>query len=139
MTITLGYAIYSIRKELMINKFKVNFFKERDGSKPVGQFIKQLDLKMKAKVVSDLSILEEYGNLAQKPLSEELEDGIFELRTVRGSNIIRILYFFDKDKIIIATNGFVKKQQKTPRKEIELAKKRRADYYSRKEEGTYEQ
>ena len=41
---------------------------------------------------------------------------------------------FDKDKIIIATNGFVKKKQKTPRSEIELAKHRRADYHSRKEE-----
>lgn len=48
------------------------------------------------------------------------------------------LYFFDKGQIIIATNGFVKKQQKTPRGEIDLAKQRRTDYHSRKEAGTYE-
>jgi len=52
--------------------------------------------------------------------------------------IVRVLYFFDKDRIIIATNGFVKNQQKTPRSEIELAKDRRADYHHRKEAGTYE-
>ena len=39
---------------------------------------------------------------------------------------------------IIATNGFVKKQQKTPRSEIDLAKQRRSDYHRRKEAGIYE-
>ena len=61
------------------------------------------------------------------------EDGIFELRSKAGTDIVRILYFFDGDRIIIATNGFVKKQQKTPRSEIELAKKRRIYHLSKKE------
>ena len=56
-----------------------------------------------------------------------------ELRTILGNNIVRILYFFDEDVIIIATNGFVKKQQKTPRSEILLAKQRRTIYLTRKE------
>ena len=55
------------------------------------------------------------------------------LRTILGNNIVRILYFFDEDEIIIATNGFVKKQQKTPRSEILLAKQRRTIYLTRKE------
>ena len=76
--------------------------------------------------------------MAREPLSKELEDGIFELRTIEGDNIVRILYFFDKGRIIIATNGFVKKKQKTPRSEIDLAKDRRTDYHRRKEAGTYE-
>ncbi len=118
--------------------FKVDFYKDSKGNKPLGEFIKSLDLKMKAKVVANLHLLEEYGNLAREPLSEELEEGIFEIRTIVGSNIVRILYFFDKERIVIATNGFVKKRQKTPRGEIELAKKRRTDYFSRKEAGTYE-
>ena len=56
-----------------------------------------------------------------------------ELRTILGNNIVRILYFFDEDEIIIATNGFVKKQQKTPRSEILLARHRRTIYLTRKE------
>ncbi len=106
--------------------------------KPVGVFIRNLDIKMKAKVVANLHLLEEYGNLAREPLSKELKDGIFELRTIEGNNIVRILYFFDENRIIIATNGFIKKQQKTPRNEIDLAKQRREDYFSRKEAGIYE-
>ena len=113
--------------------FSVNFYREEDGSKPVGEFIRSLDTKMKAKVVSDLHRLEMLGNEARAPLSKFLEDDIFELRSVSGSNIVRILYFFDEDEIIIATNGFVKKQQKTPRSEILLAKQRRAIYMAGKE------
>ncbi len=118
--------------------FRVDFYKDNDGNKPAGSFIRSLDVKMKAKVVADLHLLEDYGNLAREPLSKELEDGIFELRSIVGNNIVRILYFFDKDRIIIATHGFVKKKSKTPRSEIILAKTIRADYRYRKENGTYE-
>ena len=116
-----------------MEKFEVNFYREEDGTKPVGVFIRSLDLKLKAKVVADLHLLEEYGNLAREPLSKSLEDGIFEVRSQVGNNIVRILYFFDDSRIIIATNGFVKQQQNTPRTEIELAKCRREIYYMRKE------
>lgn len=114
----------------------MDFYKEEDGTKPVGKFIRSLDMKMKAKVVANLHLLEEYGNMSREPLSKELEDGIFELRTIENNNIVRILYFFDNGRIIIATNGFVKKKQKTPRSEIELAKEKRRDYHRRKEAGT---
>lgn len=46
--------------------------------------------------------------------------------------LVRILYFFDEGETIIATNGFIKKQQKTPRSEILLAKQRRTIYLKRK-------
>lgn len=39
---------------------------------------------------------------------------------------------FDANKIIVVTNGFVKKQQKTPRSEILVAMQRRAEYFNRK-------
>ncbi len=47
------------------------------------------------------------------------------------SNISRVLYFFQVGDKAFLTNGFVKKTQKTPRQEIELAKKYRADYMRR--------
>lgn len=52
----------------------------------------------------------------------------------QGSNITRVLYFFYIGKKIIATNGFVKKTQKTPPKELNLAKERRADWLERHKE-----
>ena len=65
------------------------------------------------------------------PHSEHLGDGIFELRVKQGSNIERVLYFFFTGDKAILTNGFTKKQQKTPPGEIRLAKDRRADYERR--------
>jgi phage-related protein len=65
------------------------------------------------------------------PYTKYLEDGIFELRTKQGSNISRVLFFFYYGGKIILTNGFIKKSQKTPRREIDLAKKYRSDYLER--------
>ena len=76
-------------------------------------------------------MLEDYGPDLKQPYSKHLEDGIFELRVKFSSNITRTLYFFAKGKRIILTNGFVKKTQKTPKKEIDLAKKRKVDYLER--------
>lgn len=120
------------------SNFKVDFYKDTNGTKPLGDFIRTLDMKMKARVVANLHLLEEYGDQARAPLSKMLGDGIFEIRTIFAGNIVRVLYFFDGNKIIIATNGFVKKQQQTPKQEINLAKRRREDYFRRKDAGLYE-
>ena len=86
---------------------------------------------MRAKLSGILELLEEYGNQVREPYSKHLEDGIFEIRGKIGNNISRILYFFYFEGRIILTNGFLKKTQKTPRQEIELAKKYRKDFLER--------
>jgi len=63
---------------------------------------------------------------------KHLEDGIYEIRIEYGNNIYRIFSFFDENKLVILLNVFQKKTQKTPRKEIEQAKKLRGDYYENK-------
>ena len=69
--------------------FKVDFYKKEDGTKPVGQFIRGLDVKMKAKVVANMHLLEEYGNMTREPLSKELDEGIImrERRPVLMSDL----------------------------------------------------
>ena len=59
-------------------------------------------------------------------------DGIYEIRIEYQSNIYRIFCFFDKGKLIVLLNGFQKKTQKTPRKEIELAEKLKKEYFNEK-------
>lgn len=63
-----------------------------------------------------------------EPYSKHLEDGIFELRAQQGNNIARALYFFRVGQKIIITNGFIKKTKKTPKSELNLAKKYRTEY-----------
>ena len=52
-------------------------------------------------------MLQKKGSLTREPYSKHLEDGIFELRAVKGSNISRVLYFFYYGGKIILTNGFM--------------------------------
>ena len=111
--------------------FNVIFYETEDGKTPVEDFLNSLDVKMRVKLIRLLEILEEKGTELREPYSKLLDDGIFELRCKFGSNITRTLYFFYKDGNIIITNGFVKKTQKTPLKEINLAKERRTDYINR--------
>ena len=61
-----------------------------------------------------------------------LSNGIWEIRAKVGRNAFRILCFFD-DNLIIATNGFKKKTQKTPNYEIKLAEQRKNSYFIKKE------
>lgn len=56
-------------------------------------------------------------------------DGIFEIRIEYGSNIYRVLCFFDKGNLVILINSFQKKSQKTPSKEIDLAEKLKKQYF----------
>ena len=62
---------------------------------------------------------------------EQIYNEIFELRCKFGSDITRVLYFFYYEGKIIMTNGFVKKTQKTPKEEIQIAKDRRKDFIER--------
>ena len=111
--------------------FIVDFYKLENGKCPVQDFIMSLDMKMRAKTLRIISLLKEYGNLLGEPFSKSLKDGVFELRIQFGSDNVRILYFFCNGKTIILTNGFVKKTQKTPEKEIFLALKYREEYLKR--------
>ena len=113
--------------------FEIIFYKTEKGEVPVADFLDSLDIKMREKMLMSIRLIKEKGFKVRLPYSEELEDGIFELRAKVGSNITRGLYFFFVGRKIVLTNGFVKKTQKTPKAEIERAKRYRKDFFSRKE------
>ncbi|HCA43405.1 MAG TPA: addiction module toxin RelE [Bacteroidetes bacterium] len=55
--------------------------------------------------------------------------GLFEIRIEVESNIYRIFCCFDKGNVVVLFNGFLKKTQKTPVKELEKAKKIMYEYF----------
>jgi phage-related protein len=59
--------------------------------------------------------------------------GLYVIRVEVGSDIYRVFSFFDKGRLIILVNGFQKKSQKTPKKEIELAERLKKEYFDEKE------
>ena len=86
-------------------------------------FVKQRE-KVQDKITWTIEIIEELEKVPETYL-KHIEDtnGLYEIRVKQGSDIFRIFYFFDKGKLIIITNVFQKKGQKTPKKEIEKALK----------------
>ncbi len=117
-----------------MDEYEIIFYDKPDGTEPAKEFIMSLDDKMRAKIISLIEMLENNSGYLREPYSKHLIDGIFELRAKVGNNISRVLYFFVVGKSIILTNGFVKKSQKTPKKEIDLAKKYRNEFLNRKGE-----
>lgn len=77
--------------------------------------------------------------MLREPFSKPLGEGIFEVRAKQETDISRVLYFFVVGKKVILTNGFVKKTQKTPPREIEkpsgteqiISRERRAEQWER--------
>ena len=59
-------------------------------------------------------------------------DGLFEIRIEYRSNIYRIFCCFDEGNLVVLFNGFQKKSQKTPKKEIERALRIKEEYFDLK-------
>jgi len=111
--------------------FNVDFYRLSNGTAPVEQFLNSLSIKMRTKAMYSLLLLEKFGNRLREPYSKEVDQGIFELRIQFANDITRIFYFFYVGNKIILTNGFVKKTQKTPKSEIQLAIRYKKDYERR--------
>jgi phage-related protein len=59
-------------------------------------------------------------------------NGLYEIRIEYQSNIYRIFCCFDEGKLVVLFNGFQKKTQKTPQKEIIKAEHLMQDYFNNK-------
>jgi phage-related protein len=110
---------------------EIKFYEDQTGRVPMKEFLDGLDIKMRQKMLRSIQALQDMGISLRMPLSESLEDGIFELRAKSGTNISRVMYFFIIGNRAVLTHGFIKKIQKTPRRELQRAKDIRADYFRR--------
>ncbi len=90
--------------------------------KSLEKFIRSLEKQTIAKVLRTTDLLEEFGYKLGSPHIKKISDNLFELR-VQGKQEIRIFYIFSKNQIILL-HGFVKKSQKTPKREIEIAQRK---------------
>ena len=95
-------------------------------------FEKQRD-KVKSKIIWTFDLIEEVMQVPEIYLKHiEGTDGLYEIRVQFGSDIFRIFCFFDEGQLVVLANGFQKKTQKTPRKEINKALKIKEEYESEK-------
>jgi phage-related protein len=104
--------------------FYKNYFQE---------FFDKQNKKVKAKIVWTLDLIEELHRVPETYLKHiENTEGLYEIRVQLGSDIFRIFCFFDQGQLVVLVNGFQKKTQKTPKKEIEMALKIKAAYENEK-------
>ena len=105
---------------------KVVFFKTDTGNEPVREWLKELS-KDDCKVIGADILTVQYAWPVGKPLVDNLGDGLWEVRSRLDNRIARTLFAM-VDQEIVLLHGFIKKQQKTPQDELELAKKRKKQY-----------
>ena len=118
--------------------YNVEFYETQDGKSQIWEFLEEL--RIKAATSKDariqhkqaslyIELLQQNGTRLNENITKHLEDGIWELQP--GNN--RVFYFFFQDNTFVLLHQFRKKTQKTPKREIEKAKRERDDYLFRKE------
>ncbi len=96
-------------------------------------FFDKQNKKVKAKFVWTFDLVEDLQRVPETYLKHiENTDGLYEIRVQFGSDIFRIFCFFDQGQLVVLANGFQKKKQKTPQKEIDMALKIKAEYENEK-------
>ena len=96
-------------------------------------FFSKQNKKVKAKIIWTFDLVEELQRVPETYLKHlDNTDGLYEIRVQLASDIFRIFCFFDQGQLVVLANGFQKKTQKTPKKEIEMALKIKAEYESEK-------
>lgn len=116
--------------------YEIIFYEDKNGKSDVMDFITRLNQSARTnkesrinlnKIIAYMDLLEEMGTRVGEPVTKHLGGEIWELRPLKN----RILYAYYRDNQFLMLHHFVKKTGKTPRKEIEQAKRNLKDYLER--------
>ena len=90
---------------------------------------------MKGKIQYVFELIKQVDRVPEKFLKQITgTNGLYEIRIEYQSNIYRIFSCFDDGLLVVLFNGFQKKTQKTPKKEIEKAERLMREYFSNKDD-----
>lgn len=114
--------------------YQIHFYRDSDGSEPVKEYIQKLaakndkDSRIKLNKIRDyVKILSEHGTRAGEPYMKHIDGDIWELRPLRD----RIFFFGWNGDSFVLLHQFMKKTQKTPKREIEQAHRNMNDFLER--------
>lgn len=108
---------------IVIMAWEILFYVTPSGQRVVEDFIDNLDKQTRTKTARQIDLLEAYGTAVGMPHTKALGGGLLELR-VRGKREVRIFYAYAVGKRIFMLHSFVKKTRATPKKELDIARKR---------------
>lgn len=103
---------------------KVLFFVSPTGQHPIKDFLSSLNNKQEAKLLRIINNIKIYGLNSVIPHLKKLSGTPFWEIRVLGNDNLRIIYAIPLGKYVLLLHGFIKKTQKTPQKEINIATKR---------------
>lgn len=115
----------------MDKQWDIDFYSDKNGKCELSDWIMNLKVYQRDKVIAWIDKLEELGPLLPRPYADLLRDGIHELRVKVSGNQVRILYFFVFENRIVLTHPFYKNVSKVPEKEIKKAIEIREEYIER--------
>lgn len=102
--------------------FELRLYQEASGKIPVLEWLKDFNKEERKIVDRDIKYIQ-YSWPWKMPLIKPLGGGLMEIRIKLKDKQVRI-FFILHDSIIVLLHGFVKKTQKTPNNEIDIALKR---------------
>lgn len=108
--------------KIMKPTLDVRFFVTDSGSEPVREWLKDLPTIERKVIGEDIKTVQ-LGWPLGMPLVRNLGDGIWEVRVKLENRIVRVLFALDKSTMVLL-HGFIKKQQATPKPDLDLAKDR---------------
>lgn len=117
---------------------KVVFYKERDGSVPLLEWLDGLPAKVQLKCLAKIERLKQEGHELRRPEADLLRDKIYELRASYQGVHYRLLYFFHGKVAAIVSHG-ITKEDRVPSAEIARSIERRRQYELNPKAHTYEE
>lgn len=108
-------------------KLPAFFYATRSRTEPVREWLKNLDETDRRAIGRDIAAAE-YGWPIGMPVCRALGRGLYEIRSRIGAGRIARVIFFVSGPEMVLLHGFIKKSQKTPRTDLDLAVQRMKDY-----------
>ncbi len=106
----------------------VTFFKTQSGNEPVRDWLRGLETDYKKVIGEDIKLIQFRWPLGM-PLVRKMEADLWEARSnLPQGNISRVFFTVSGSQMILL-HGFIKKSQKTPKKEIEQARRRKNEWF----------
>ena len=103
-------------------RLQVYFFKTATNKQPVRDWLKGLRVEDKKIIGNDLKTAQ-FGWPIGMPLIRKLDADLWEVRSRLHNRIARVIFTVEGDKMVLL-HGFIKKSQKTPQSDLQLAKQR---------------
>jgi phage-related protein len=104
--------------------WQVDFYVDENGRAPVKEFLTELPMGHRAKLLATIKMLEWHGPNLPFPYSSQVRGKLRELRTQQGRDRLRVFYFGDARRVFILIHGIVKRSAQLPEEDIQVAERR---------------